>query len=507
MRRSFLQPLTPRRAGWIAFAAGLSLPFAFEPFGLWPLAFLGPVVLLWLWRTATPGRAAWFGMLFGFGHFVIGGSWVFVAMNVYGKMDLVSSLLVTFLFVAYLGSYTALTGWLQATLAPKNETLRLLVVTPAVWVLTEWLRGAWLSGFTWLQLGYSQIDTPLSGYAPWFGSYFVTWAVVAVSALLAFLAGDPRPRAPRVALTLAALWAGGWAAGLPRWTEPAGPALRVALVQGNIPIEQKWLAQNRYLIADYYARTTFALDSVDLVLWPESAIPAYRDELETDFFEPLARTARERNLNIILGSVEREGSPDDRVLYNSAIGLGDGGGVYRKQHLVPLGEFMPFGFITHWIFRTLDIPMSDFSSGPPNQPPIELSGQKIGASICYEAAFGEEIIQTLPEATLLANLSEDAWFGASLGPHQHLQMARMRSKETERTLLRATNTGISAIIEPDGRIQAQTRQFNVEVLRGTAEPRRGATPYVRWGNGPVLIFALCAVVIGRLVRGRRPARR
>jgi len=501
------QPLSGRAANGVALLAGLSLPFAFEPFAIWPLAFVGPAALMWLWRTATPGQAARLGMLFGFGHFLIGASWVFVAMHDYGRMNLILALLITFLFVCYLGSYTALTGWLQARLGPRNVPLRLLLVTPAVWVLTEWLRAAWLSGFTWLQLGYSQIDTPLSGYAPWLGSYFVTWAAVLVSAFIVFLLDEPRSRAWRVALALAALWAGGWAAGTVHWSEPAGAPLRVALVQGNIPIEQKWLAQNRYLIADYYARTTFALEDVDLVLWPESAIPAYRDELQVDFFEPLAHTARERKLSILLGSVEREGSPEGLVLYNSAIGLGDGGGIYRKQHLVPLGEFMPFGFISHWIFRTLEIPMSDFSSGPPNQPPIPLAGQKIGASICYEAAFGEEIIETLPEATLLANLSEDAWFGASLGPHQHLQMARMRSKETERALLRATNTGITAIIGPDGVIQAQTQQFQAEVLRGTAEPRRGATPYVRWGNGPVLFLAAFALVVGRIARGGRSRRR
>jgi apolipoprotein N-acyltransferase len=309
-----------------------------------------------------------------------------------------------------------------------------------------------------------------------------------------------------VAAALAALWLGGWLAGRIEWGEPAGAPLRVALIQGNIPIGEKWLAQNRYRIAERYTRMSFEVAEADLVLWPESAIPAYRDELEQDFFGPLAQAAHEWRRDFLIGTVEREPGADGarQYLYNSAIGIGnDGGGVYRKRHLVPLGEFLPLASVSAWVFRTLEIPMSDFDAGPARQEPIALAGQRIGVSICYEAAFGEEIIDALPAATLLANLSEDAWFGDSLGPHQHLQMARMRSKETERALLRATNTGISAIIDARGALVARSAQFREEIVSGTVEPRSGATPYVRLGNYPVLGLALLALVFGRFGRGAK----
>ncbi len=493
-----------RRADLLALVSGALLPLAFAPFEFYPLAVLAPAVLLGLWLDAPAARAARHGLLFGLGQFGVGGSWIYVAMHGYGNMQALLAALVVVVFISYLASYQGLLGWTQARLFKDvPEGRRLLLLVPALWTIADWLRAVVLSGFTWLQLGYSQIDAPLSGYAPGLGVYAVTFATVLSAGLLVWLARAPHRRGARALALAAALWLGGWLAGRIEWTEPAGEPLRVALIQGNIPLAQKWLAQNRYLVAERYARMSFELDGVDLVLWPESAIPAYRDELEAGFFQPLAAAARARHMDFLLGTVEREQSGNQTVLYNSAVAIGGGDGVYRKRHLVPLGEFLPLAAVSQWVFRTLEIPMSDFSSGPGRQPPIALAGQKIGVSICYEAAFGEEVIDALPEATLLANLSEDAWFGDSLGPHQHLQMARMRARETERPLLRATNSGISAIVDARGALTARSAQFRTEVIRGAAQPRRGVTPYGRLGNYPMLLLSLLVALFLRWETWRR----
>ncbi|MEK7696879.1 MAG: apolipoprotein N-acyltransferase, partial [Pseudomonadota bacterium] len=280
-----------------------------------------------------------------------------------------------------------------------------------------------------------------------------------------------------------------------------GAPLPVALVQGNVPLELKWHPAYRDAILERYRSFSEQAGDARLIVWPEAAIPARLDEIDPDYLVDL----KQRNADFLIGVIERDEAT--RQHYNSVISLGRGAGLYRKQHLVPFGEFLPFPGLFRWLLDSLRIPMSDFSSGPADQPPLTAAGQKIGVSVCYEDAFGEEIIRALPQATLLVNVSEDAWFGNSLAPHQRIQMARLRALEAGRPMLRAANTGPSVVIRHDGEVIAHSPQFEQYVLRATVEPRQGATPYSRWGNS-LAVWLLCGLLAaGFLVARREPVSR
>jgi apolipoprotein N-acyltransferase len=247
-----------------------------------------------------------------------------------------------------------------------------------------------------------------------------------------------------------------------------------------------------------YASLSAAAPKSDLIIWPESAVPAYLDEIDSGFLGDLRRISRVAHVDFLLGVVERD--RDRRHYYNSVVSISPQPGIYRKQHLVPFGEYPPVEPVFSWLMRNFQIPMSDFSAGAPNQPPLFAAGQKIGVSVCYEDAFGEEVIRTLPSATLLVNVSEDAWFGDSLAPHQRIQMARMRALETGRPMLRAANTGPSVVIDHHGDVMARAPQFQIHALSASVQPMQGATPYVRFGNWPIVSWMFLMVAAAMVIR-------
>lgn len=480
----------------VALCAGAALPLAFAPFGLFPLAFLAPALLFHLWRDGSAARAAWRGFLFGLGMFGVGVSWVYVSLHNFGHMPAPLAALATFLFIVVLASYPALLGFIQARWLDRQRPTHALWVLPALWVLFEWVRSWFLSGFPWLNLGYSQSDTWLAGVAPWLGVYGISLLVACVSGLLAQSLRTPEKFPRQYLPILIAIFLSGWLAGKVEWTEPVGAPLRVALVQGNVPLELKWQPTYRTAVLERYRSLSDQAGDAELIVWPEAAIPARLDEIDPDYLADL----KQRDADFLIGVVERDETT--RQHYNSVVSLGRGSGLYRKQHLVPFGEFLPFPALFRWLLDSLQIPMSDFSRGAADQPPLTAAGQKIGVSVCYEDAFGEEIIRALPQATLLVNVSEDAWFGDSLAPHQRLQIARLRAREAGRPMLRAANTGPSAAIDHRGKLITYSRQFEAVVLPVTAQPRTGATPYGRWGNISVLLLVF-AIIGGFAPRWRR----
>ena len=495
----FLKHEKPR-ADLIALLAGAATPLGFEPFGLFPIAILAPAVLFVLWNDTSRARAAWRGFLFGFGMFAVGVSWVYVSLHTYGNMPTPLAGLTVVLFAALLAAFPASAGWLQAFFHAPGVGWRLALVVPALWVLAEWTRGWFLTGFPWLNLGYSQIDTPLAGFAQLAGVYGVSLAAAASAGLLAAGWIDRR-LARRLTLPAAvALWSVGWLAGLMTWTKPAGEPLKVALVQGNTPLTIKWRPEYRDGIVDnYFALSERAVDA-RLIVWPEAAVPDYFDRIAPVLVPRIKRIAKERGADFVIGAIERE--PGTSTYYNSVFVVGMSQGRYRKQHLVPFGEFLPFPALLRGLLDYLHIPMSNFSVGNGDQAPIRAAGHTIGVSICYEDAFGEEVIRALPAATLLVNVSEDSWFGRSFAPHQRLQMARMRALEAGRPMLRAANTGPSAIIDHRGEVRAKSPPFESYVLTGTVQPTAGITAYARFGNVPVV--SLLLVVLGAFVlRARR----
>ncbi len=499
-----LEPRSRRVAA--AFLLGAASVLGFAPFYLYPLPILALAGLFRLWQR-TPGRAAaaLLGFAFGLGLFGAGVSWIYVSLHDYGGMPLPVAVLATLLFCAFLALFPAAVGLAQS-LVRAPRAVRSLLLIPALWVLSEWLRGWVFTGFPWLAMGYSQVPgSPLAGFAPVFGVYGVSLAVlVAAGLLLQWLWGAGARRYWALAM-LALGWAG---FGLQQveWTTPDGPPLTVSLLQGNIPQELKWRADRVQGTLDTYARLVLASRS-RLIILPETAIPLFYRDVPRDYLEMLARHAQENRGSVLIGlpEFEREGASED--YYNSVVDIGAGPAqTYRKHHLVPFGEYIPLKPLFGWIIHVLHIPLDDFARGAPTQQPMRAGGQRVAVNICYEDAFGREIIRQLPAATLLVNVSNDAWFGDSLAPYQHLQISQTRALESGRYMLRATNTGVTAIVDQRGRVVRRLPEFVTAALDGTAQGFAGRTPYVRWGNGAALAM-LCAMLAGGLFMAwKRPAR-
>lgn len=487
-----------RRQALACFAAGAIAVAGFGDLPLWPLTLAAFGLLLRAWqRAASPREAAWLGFAYGAGHFLVGVSWVYVSLHDYGMMPAPVAALATFLFCLYLALFPALAGYLQGRIGAA-PAVRLMLLAPACWVLTEWLRGWLLTGFPWLALGYAQIGTPLSGYAPVVGVYGLSFlAAAAVGSVVAFLSLRVRSRVAAAAVFIL-LIGGGLGLKTIVWTTPAGAPLSVSLLQGNVPQELKFVPGRYEQTLQTYARLAEAAPA-RLTVLPETAIPRFLDQVDPAYLERLQAHAAAQKGDMLVPVPLRD---DAGRYYNAVMSLGAAPTqYYAKSHLVPFGEFVPPGF--GWIIHLLQIPLSDFTSGGPHQMPMHIAGERVALNVCYEDAFGEEIIRQLPAATLLVNVSNVAWFGDSLAPEQHLRIARMRALEAGRYMLRATNTGVTAIIDHGGVVRDRLPAFTEGALRGTAQGREGATPYTRYGgNYPVISLVL--IVIGALVlRARR----
>jgi apolipoprotein N-acyltransferase len=469
--------------------AGAACVLGFAPFYAWPVPIAALALLFAVWSgSGTARQAALSGYAFGLGFFLAGVSWVYVSLHYYGAMPAVLAALATFLFCAFLALFPALAGWLAVRCAGASPGNR-LILAPAAFVLCEWVRGWIFTGFPWLTLGTSQVpSSPLAGFAPIFGAYGTSLAVAGVAALVVALVRSFAMSRERVVIALALLGVF-LAAGIARmieWTEPAGPPVSIALLQGNVPQELKWRDEVRTKTLLDYRQMIYDADAKVVVL-PETALPAFLDQLPPEYLVSLREHARRTGKEILLGTVEREFRGRDSDYYNSVVRLDAGTPAsYRKRHLVPFGEFIPFGF--KWVLAILKIPLSDFARGADLQPPLAAGGTSFGVAVCYEDLFGEEMIDFLPGAQVLLNVSNLAWFGHSLAPEQHLQASQMRALETGRWMVRATNTGATAAIDEHGRVVARLPGFTTGTLIQAVVPRKGSTPYSRWGNIPALVL-------------------
>lgn len=466
-----------------AFLLGAATVLGFAPFGFFPIPLLTLAALFWLWHAAAPRAAVVSGFVFGAGFFLTGVSWVYVSMHDFGGMPAPLAALAALLFCGVLALFPALAGFLYARLKSGRLAADALLAA-AAWTLAEWLRGWAFTGFPWLALGYAQTPpSPLAGFAPLLGVHGVGFVSVLMAALLA-LSWHRRERLPRSGVAIAALTAAGFGLMQIEWTEPSGKPITVSLLQGNIEQSLKWKPERLHQSLDTYLRLARA-HPAQLVVLPETAIPLVLDQLPRDYVALLKRDGE-----VLLGIAAQD---EQGRYYNSAVGFGPGGmQSYSKNHLVPFGEFTPPAFA--WTLAVLSIPMSNFTSGGASQPPLAIAGEKVAVNICYEDVFGEEIIRALPEATLLVNLSNTAWFGDSLAQPQHLQIAQMRALETGRTMLRATNTGMTAIVGPRGQVERVLPPFTEGALVGEVRGRSGATPYVHWGNHAVLLLVALSLL-------------
>lgn len=484
----------------LALISGGLLPLAFSPFNVWPLAIFFVALLLWLWQWSEPRQAAWRGGLFGIGTFGAGTYWVYISLHDFGNAPAAFAILATLALILIMALYSALVGYLLARWAPRSSATKWVLVAPALWTLLEWTRSWLFSGFPWLALGYSQIDSPLSGLAPYVGVFGVSWAVVVSAGLLLMVLTSQTWRARLIWGVLSIfLWVDAWGLGKITWVEPVGDPLRVSLVQGNISQDRKWRSDQLQETLRLYANlSTQVADNSDVIIWPETAIPIFYETAQ-DFIRALHVEAQSVGVDYLIGVPS--GSKQTGAFHNSVVALGNTQRLYHKRHLVPFGEYVPLRFLLNGFHQFVDIPMADFTPGPRQQPLLSAAGHPVGVSICFEVAFGKEIRTALPEAHFLVNVSNDAWFGDSLAPPQHLQIARMRALEVGRYMARATNTGITAIINQRGQITGRIAPFSVQVLRGYVQPLQGMTPYGRVGDwGVVMLLGLFLIVGLRRVR-------
>lgn len=481
----------------LAALAGAVLPLAFAPMDHAALAVLSPAVLFAVAASAPPRRALQAGFLFGLGCFGVGVSWVFVSIDQFGGGP-VAAAVVTAGFVVVLSVFPALTaagGRLLPVGAWGRQGWTVLFLLPALWVLLEWVRSWLFTGFPWLLLGYAALDTPLASIAPVGGVYALSLVLAVTGGTLAWLLLRPGWRRALVVVGWLGVLGAGLAATDREWTEPTGATVEAALVQGNIPQDIKWHPDYQEAIRERYVELTTDVLGADLVVWPETAIPQLYHRVAEDFVEPIGDVVRAMGGTLILGVPYRDAARES--MHNSIVAVNPQRSVYHKRHLVPYGEYVPF---RDWFGRSLDFlgaPMADYEPGPTAHP-LETPVGPLGATICYEVAYPRAVASTAGESVALLNVSNDAWFGDSLAPHQHFQKARMRSLENGRDMIRSTNTGISAVIDARGRVRERLPSFEPGAAIVEVRPRHGVTPYTRYGELPTLLF-VGAVLLWSLV--------
>ncbi|MCX7099864.1 MAG: apolipoprotein N-acyltransferase [Methylococcales bacterium] len=486
----------------LATLAGVLFTLAFAPFDYAYLAIVALALLFASWQSCTAKRALWRGYLFGLGSFGLGVSWVFVSIHHFGKAGLLNSSLMTGFFFGFWALFPALAGYLAVQVRQLCLGRGAILSTPVVWLLVEYLRGYWvLNGFPWLQCAYSQLATPLAGYIPIVGVYGTGFFVALSAAIIVYLC---QPNHKRLAwgVGLLLVWVLGGILQTVSWTYAIGAPFRVSLIQGNVAQDKKWLPEFKENTLQFYKTMTEAHWDSAVIVWPETSIPAYYSTVYDWFLMPLNQAAQQHNTDLIV-SLPAHGDSED-IRYNAVMTLGKASTLYKKKHLLPFGEFLPWQPLSGFVLESLGIKLGDFTPGDIHQALLKAGGYPLISSICYEDAFGEAGLIGLPEAAYLVNVTNDGWFGDSIEPHQHMQIARLRALETGRYLLRSANTGITAIVAPDGKITSQLPLFTATVLTDSITPMGGMTPYARLGDRPVLIaLMLSLVACCLLTRNRR----
>lgn len=493
--------------GWpgnlLAAVAGGLTTLALAPFDFWPLAVVSLALFYLGLRQLSPRQAFVRGWCYGFGTFAAGTSWIYVSIHTYGGASALLAGLLMLGFIAGVALFFALPAWLWARVIRRDQApLGDALGFAALWVGQEAFRGWFLTGFPWLYMGYSQMDGPLAGLAPVGGLWLVSFALALTAALLCNL---PRLRSAKPALAAGALlllapWLAALMVNGKAWTSPMGKPLSVAAFQGNIAQSLKWDPAQIDAQLALYRDLTLGARRTDLVVWPETAVPVLLNSAQ-GYLDRLGDFADNRQSALITGVPIRQEVDQQRRYYNGITVVGEGTGTYLKQKLVPFGEYVPLQELLRGLIAFFDLPMSDFARGPADQPLLNAKGYRIAPYICYEVVYPEFAAGMAARSDLLLTISNDTWFGTSIGPLQHLQMARMRALEAGRWMIRATNSGVTALIDPYGQITERLPSFEVGVMYGEVVPMKGLTPYLHWRSWPLII--LCGLIFAwALWRGR-----
>ena len=482
----------------IALSSGLIGVFAFAPFNYWPLSYVSLLGLIWVIKTPQKSTALFSAFLWGLSFFTFGVNWLHVSIYQFGDAPLMLSYLLVVVLAAYLSLYPLLFAYLV-----RRFQVQRAMLYPVLWTLTEFLRGWVLTGFPWLQFGYTQIDSPFAGIAPIFGVTGLTFFVMFVSAVIfnGVSALLTVPRKVNVAVANALILAvvavlAGYASKAKYVQENADKAVNVTLVQGNIEQNLKWDPNYLYQTMENYGRLIGSnLGKTDLIILPEAAFPTYENSIQP-FFNMLQSMAEKANTEVMIGTIYQDESVGK--LLNSIVVVGNKNAPYElqttnrynKHHLVPFGEYVPLESLLRPLGSVFNLPMSAFQSGDFIQKPLSAKNLNFTAAICYEIILGAQLQKNLvANSDFIVTISNDAWFGNSIGPWQHLQMAQMRALEFGKPVIRATNTGITAFINAQGKIVAQAPQFVETVLTHNMAPTEGKTPYAVLGDTPLFILS------------------
>lgn len=497
--------------GWPLVIACLALGalqvLAFAPFEYWPLAFISLGLYFYLTDALKPKMAFFAGLAYGYGLYGAGVSWVYVSLNTYGGMPVWMGTIAVLCFAGILALFIASASALAAILFPNRFRL---IFIGFVWVIFEWMKSWVLTGFPWLDIGYTQTPTWLFSWAPIGGIYLISFIVAIISSSLAqalnlFLAKQKLMAlatiTPIVLLVLLS-----FISDRMTWSEPIGSPIKIGIVQANVPINEKWQSDARGPLIEKYrslSQQLTAQQNIDLLVWPETALPLYMQQTDADFWNKITPNSTALLTGIMDSPSIAQGNLDES--YNAAVLSCNGQTqIYRKRHLVPFGEYLPLRFLFNWVLEYLELPMSDFSSWQGAQN-LNCGAIKVGLSICYEDAFAAEYREFVGDATVLVNISEDAWFGDSLAPHQRRQMAQMRARELSRPMIRSANSGPSLFIDQRGELLTATAQFEVAAIARKVQAHTGDTPFKRYGNWiiGVSFFMLFGVVAcSRLVKNK-----
>ncbi len=481
---------------FFALLCGAILPFSFAPYSIWPLQLLSVALFYLSLKDLAPTQAMWRGWWYGLGTYAAGVSWVYVSIHVHSHTPAIPAFFMTLLFVSGLAWFFAGLSYSFQRLFSRQKFAFLAFA--CVWLLFEWTRSWFLTGFPWLYLGDAHINTSLKGFAPVLGVYGIGLIITASAAFI--VDWPPLCHWKKAGILLLSPWLLGALLSLVPWTQPVeNGEIQVVAIQGNIPQDRKWLAEEIYPTLEKYRSSSEKNWQADLILWPETAITVLHHQAK-EYLKYLDEEGQKNNTTLITGIPYQQG-PDEEypgAFHNSILALGDGSGLYHKQKLVPFGEYMPLPQSWRPLLEFFNIPMSEFQPGSNTQTLLQVENDSLNYSIapliCYDVAYPDFVAQLARDSGLMITISNDAWFGSSIGPKQHLGLARMRALENGRYLLRSTNTGITALIDHNGDIVERLPQFEFGVLKAEAQIMSGNTPFNIWGSWPLLVFCFATLL-------------